>query len=70
MMSNTQPFTLYWPREVSGMMQENICKFLGIPSGMTVNRETVVYLTGEQAEKLQKVRERGLLIVRNKMNKM
>lgn len=70
-MSNPLPFTLYWPREVSRMMQESICKFLDIPSGMTVNRETVAWLTGEQAEKMQTFREKGLLIVRRKrLNKM
>lgn len=69
-MSNPQPFTLYWPRGVSKMMHESICKHLGITRHMTVNRETVVMLTGEQAEKMERIREQGLLIVRIKMNKM
>lgn len=65
-MSNPQPFTLYWPRCVSKMMHDSICKHLGITRHMTVNRETVVHLTDEQAEKMEKLRERGLLIVREK----
>lgn len=66
MMSNSKSFTLYWPRDLSNMMHESICKHLGITRAMTVNRETVVYLTVEQAEKMEKLREQGLLIVRKK----
>lgn len=66
-MDETYPFTLYWPREMSEMMHESICKHLGIARHMTVNRETVVWLTGEQAEKMEKLKERGLLIVRKKV---
>lgn len=65
-MSNPIPFTLYWPRGVSKMLQESICKYLGITRHMTVNRETVVWLTDEQVGKLEKVKEQGLLIVRKK----
>lgn len=66
-MNETYLFTLYWPREMSKMMHESICKHLGITRHMTVNRETVVWLTGEQAEKMERLRERGLLIVRKKV---
>lgn len=66
-MSNPIPFTLYWPREMSKMMHESICKHLGITRHMTVNRETAVWLTDEQAEKMERLRERGLLIVRKKV---
>lgn len=66
-MSNPLPFTLYWPRKMSKMMHESICKHLGITRHMTVNRETVVWLTDEQAEKMERLRERGLLIVRKKV---
>ena len=69
-MSSTLPFTLYWPRGVSKMMHESICKHLGITRHMTVNRETVVPLNSEQAEKMEKVKEQGLLIVRKKENKI
>lgn len=65
-MSNPLPFTLYWPRGMSKMMHESICKHLGITRSMTVNRETVVHLTDEQAEKMEKLREQGLLTVRRK----
>lgn len=65
-MSNPLPFTLYWPRGMSKMMHDSICKHLGITRAMTVNRETVVHLTDEQAEKMEKLREQGLLIVRRK----
>ena len=63
-------YTLYWPRGVSKMMHESICKHLGITRHMTVNRETVVPLNSEQVEKLEKVKEQGLLIVRKKENKI
>ena len=66
-MSNPLPFTLYWPRGVSKMMHESICKHLGITRHMTVNRETVVWLTGEQAEKMERIKEQGLLILRKKI---
>lgn len=69
-MNNPIPFTLYWPRGVSKMMHESICKHLGITRHMTVNRETVVPLNSEQVEKLEKVKEQGLLIVRKKENKI
>lgn len=69
-MSNPIPFTLYWPRGVSMMLQDSICKHLGITRHMTVNRETVVWLNSEQVEKLEKVKEQGLLIVRKKENKI
>ena len=69
-MNNPTPFTLYWPRGVSKMMHESICKHLGITRHMTVNRETVVLLNSEQAEKMERIKEQGLLIVRIKMNKM
>lgn len=65
-MNETYPITLYWPRGVSMMLQESICKYLGITRHMTVNRETVVWLNSEQVEKLEKVKEQGLLIVRKK----
>lgn len=65
-MSNPLPFTLYWPRGMSRMMHESICKHLGITRHMTVNRETVVWLTGEQAEKMERIKEQGLLILRKK----
>ena len=68
-MSNPIFITLYWPRGVSKMMHESICKHLGITRHMTVNRETVVPLNSEQVEKLEKVKEQGLLIVRKKENK-
>ena len=66
-MSNPLPFTLYWPREMSKMMHESICKHLGITRYMTVNRETVVWLNSEQVEKMEKVKEQGFVIVRKKM---
>lgn len=69
-MNNPIPFTLYWPRGVSMMLQESICKYLGITRHMTVNRETVVWLNSEQVDKLEKVKEQGLLIVRKKENKI
>lgn len=69
-MNNPIPFTLYWPRGVSKMMHDSICKHLGITRHMTVNRETVVPLNSEQVEKLEKVKEQGLLIVRKKENKI
>ena len=65
-MSNNIHVTLYWPRGVSMMLQESICKYLGITRHMTVNRETVAYLNREQVEKLEKVKEQGLIIVRKK----
>ena len=65
-MSNQKPFTIYWPRGMSKMMHKSVCKHLGITRAMTVNRETVVHLTDEQAEKMEKLREQGLLIVRRK----
>lgn len=65
-MNETYPFTLYWPRDVSKMLHDSICKHLGITRHMTINRETVVWLTGEQAEKMERLREQGLLIVRRK----
>lgn len=69
-MNNPIPFTLYWPRGMSKMMHDSICKHLGITRHMTVNRETVVWLNSEQVEKLEKVKEQGLLIVRKKENKI
>ena len=69
-MSNPISFTLYWPRGVSMMLHDSICKYLGITRHMTVNRETVVWLNSEQVEKLEKVKEQGLLIVRKKANKI
>lgn len=70
-MSNPLHLTLYWPRGMSKMMHESICKHLGITRAMTVNRETVVHLTVEQVEKMEKLREQGLLMVRKKrLNKM
>ena len=69
-MNNPMLYTLYWPRGVSKMMHESICKHLGITRHMTVNRETVVPLNSEQVEKLEKVKEQGLLIVRKKENKI
>lgn len=63
------PFTLYWPRDVSKMLRESICKYLGIMRHMTINRETVVWLTGEQRMKVMKVEEQGFVKVRNKANK-
>lgn len=65
-MNETYTLTLYWPRGLSNMMHESICKHLGITRAMTVNRETVVHLTVEQVEKVEKLREQGLLIVRKK----
>lgn len=65
-MNEIYPLTLYWPRDVSGMLHESICKHLGITRHMTVNRETVVWLNSEQVEKMEKLREQGLLIVRRK----
>ena len=69
-MNNPMLYTLYWPRGVSKMMHESICKHLGITRHMTVNRETVVPLNSEQVEKLEKVKEQGLLIARKKDNKI
>lgn len=70
-MNEAYPVTLYWPRGVSRQLHESICKSLDITLHMTVNRETVVHLTVEQAEKMEKLREQGLLIVRKKrLNKM
>ena len=69
-MNETYHFTLYWPRGVSMMLHESICKHLGITRHMTVNRETVVWLNSEQVEKLEKVKEQGLLIVRKNANKI
>lgn len=68
-MSNTIPFTLYWPRGVSMMLQDSICKYLGITRHMTVNRETVVWLTGEQCERVREVEAKGFVVIRsNKMS--
>ena len=68
-MNETYPFSLYWPRDVSKVLHESICKSLGITRHMTINRETVVWLTGEQRMKVAKVEEQGFVKVRNKANK-
>lgn len=68
-MNETYPFTLYWPRDVSKVLHESICKYLDITRHMTINRETVVWLTGEQRMKVMKVEEQGFVKVRNKANK-
>lgn len=69
-MNETCPFVLYWPRGVSKMLHDSICKHLGITRHMTVNRETVVWLTNEQHKKVKEVEEQGFVKVRNKANKI
>lgn len=68
-MNETYPFTLYWPRHVSKVLRESICKNLGITRHMTVNRETVVWLTDEQRERVREVEAKGFVVIRsNKMS--
>lgn len=58
--------TIYWPREVSRMMYVSICKYIGIPQHMTVNRETVVCLDKEQVKRMEEMRGKGFIIIRKK----
>lgn len=48
------------------MMYVSICKYIGIPQHMTVNRETVVCLDKEQVKRMEEMREKGFIIIRKK----